>query len=68
MTSTLHDHVFRRLAATGADQHPWALLIVAALDGSPALTAYLDGTRTVAAPASSTAAIAAPAGPAPEPP
>ena len=68
MTSTLHDHIYRRLASSGADQHPWSLLIVAALDGAPSLASYLEGTRQVSPPASPATAVATSEGPAPEPP
>jgi len=68
LTSTLHDHIFRRLASTGADQQPWSLLVVTALDSPQALRSYLDGTRQVARPAPSVTTGAAPEGPTPEPP
>jgi len=73
----LHDHILTRLSSTGADQHPWSLLILAALDGPDALTRYLAGTGTPPAPlkrarksaAPSSAATAGTAdSPAPEPP
>ena len=68
VTSTLHDHIFRCLASTGADQHPWALLVVAALDGPQALASYLDGTRAVSAPAQQPELAALADASTPEPP
>ena len=47
MTPTLHDHILSRLTSTGADQHPWSLLILAALDGPQALADYLGGSRAI---------------------
>ncbi|MGD9905746.1 MAG: AAA family ATPase [Vicinamibacterales bacterium] len=77
MAATLLDHILLRLTASGADQHPWSLLILAAIDGPDALTRYLAGTGTSPAPpkrarkaaASASAATAGTAdSPAPEPP
>ena len=46
-----HDHILTRLTSTGADQHPWSLLILAALDGPQALADYLGGSRAITPPA-----------------
>lgn len=51
MTPELHDRVINRLVETGADDKPWALAIVAALDGAEHLTAYLDDAKPVKVPA-----------------
>jgi len=73
----LHDHILTRLSGTGADQHPWSLLILAALDGPDALTRYLTGTGAPPAPPKRARKSAAPTSaaaggtadsPAPEPP
>jgi hypothetical protein len=47
----LHHHILTRLTSTGADQHPWSLLILAALDGPQALADYLGGSRAITPPA-----------------
>ena len=59
MTCPLTDHILRRLSSTGADQHPWSLLVLAALDGDAALATYLAGTSTPPKPA----ALAVPSAP-----
>ena len=46
MTPALKDLVITRLVATGADNKPWGLHIVAAIEGPAALDAYLDSTST----------------------
>ena len=51
MTQALHDRVLTRLTSSGADQHPWSLLILAALDGPQALASYLTGGQAPAFPA-----------------
>jgi hypothetical protein len=51
MTPQLHDHILTRLTSTGADQHPWSLLILAALDGPQALADYFGGSRAITPPA-----------------
>ena len=56
MTSLLAGHILSRLTSTGADQHPWSLLILAALDGPQALADFLGGSRAITAPAPSRAA------------
>lgn len=77
MSASLHDHILTCLDSTGGDQHPWSLLILAALDGPDALTRYLTGTGTPPAPPKRARRAAAPASasaagsadfPAPEPP
>ena len=50
MTPELHDRVINRLVETGVSDEPWALLIVAALDGDAQLTAYLEAATKVAKP------------------
>jgi hypothetical protein len=51
VTLPLHDHILTRLTSTGADQHPWSLLILAALEGPQALADYLGGSRAITPPA-----------------
>lgn len=63
--SSLHDRVLSRLASTGADQHLWSLLILAALDGDAALVAYLAGSGAPTRPVPAATQVA---GPAVEPP
>lgn len=50
MTPDLLDRILARLDDTGASSAPWALAIVAALDGEAQLTAFLDRTTAVAMP------------------
>jgi hypothetical protein len=50
MAPYLQDLIVTRLAATGAAQQLWSLLVLAALEGPDALTAFLDGTHTVSRP------------------
>ena len=46
MPIQLHDLILRRLTCTGADQHPWSLLILAALESPDTLAGCLAGTRS----------------------
>ncbi len=53
MTPHPHDVILARLAATGADQHPWSVLILAALESpdtldgpAPALRWWSGATAT----------------------
>lgn len=55
MTPDLQDRIINRLVETGVSNEPWALAIVAALDGEEQLTAFLDRATKVAPPASRTA-------------
>ena len=55
MTSQLQDRVVNRLVETGDADKPLALVVLAALEGESALTAYLDGTKTPASPTPSPA-------------
>ena len=55
MTPDLQDRIINRLVETGVSNEPWALAIVAALDGEEQLTAFLDRATTVALPAARTA-------------
>ena len=50
MTPELHDRVINRLVETGVSDEPWALLIVAALEGEAQLTAYLEAAKNVDKP------------------
>jgi hypothetical protein len=43
MTPELHDRIIARLLDSGAVDHPWSDLIVAALEGEECLRAHLDG-------------------------
>ena len=43
MTPELHDRIIARLLDSGAVDHPWSDLIVAALEGEERLRAHLDG-------------------------
>jgi ABC-type lipoprotein export system ATPase subunit len=52
MTPELQELVINRLVETGAANQPWALAILAALEGGSTLDAYLDDVATVAAPTS----------------
>lgn len=61
----IQEHAFRRLTSTGADQHSWSFLVLAALEGDAALGGFLSGTGAFRVPAPP---AAAPAGPAVEPP
>lgn len=67
MTSELQERVINRLVATGAADKPWALAILAALEGAADLDAYLDQTRKVTMPPLPKGAGAA-VTPRPEPP
>jgi recombinational DNA repair ATPase RecF len=51
VTSPLTDHILRRLTATGADNAPWSLLVLAALEGDASLATYLAGASTPPRPA-----------------
>jgi hypothetical protein len=71
MTPQLHDHVLTRLTSSGADQHPWSFLILAALDSADTLASCLAGSQPPTPPkrAKKAATTAAPdASPAIEPP
>ena len=50
VTAALHDIILRRFASTGADQHAWSLLILAALESSEILAGCLAGTQSPTAP------------------
>src|SRR5262249_834986 len=65
MTPELQERVINRLVETGAGEKPWALTILAALEGAADLDAYLDNTKKVTMPQPSGAAAMAPR---PEPP
>jgi ABC-type lipoprotein export system ATPase subunit len=62
MTPELQERVINRLVETGAAEKPWALTILAALEGAADLDAYLDNTKkvTMPVPSSRTAATARP--------
>jgi ABC-type lipoprotein export system ATPase subunit len=66
MTPELQDRVVNRLVDTGAANKPWALAILAALEGAADLDAYLDNTRKVTMPQLSERG--APGSNSPEPP
>ena len=51
MTPEIRQRIFNRIIETGNADQPWALLVLAALEGEPQLRALLDGVRTVAVPA-----------------
>lgn len=59
MTPDLVDRILTRLDVTGVSNEPWALAIVAALEGEIQLTAFLDKTTTIAMPAGRTPQSAA---------
>ena len=44
MTPELQDRVINRLIDSGAADKPWALALLAALEGATELNAYLDNT------------------------
>ena len=46
MTPHLHDLILRRLSSTGADQHAWSVLILAALESPESLDGCLAGTQS----------------------
>ena len=50
MSSELQERVITRLVETGADDKPFALAILAALEGAADLEAYLDDTAKVTIP------------------
>ena len=50
MTPHLHDVILARLTATGADQHAWSLLILAALESPDTLEGWLAGTQSPTPP------------------
>lgn len=50
MTSQLQDRVVNRLVEIGSADKALALVVLAALEGESALTAYLDGATTPASP------------------
>src|SRR5437867_2635304 len=50
MTPELQERVINRLVQTGAAEKPWALAILAALEGAADLDAYLDNTKKVTMP------------------
>jgi len=50
MTPELHDRIIARLLDSGAVDHPWSDLIVAALEGEERLRSHLDGAHPVAKP------------------
>lgn len=48
MTSDLQDQIYTRLTESGDGDEPWAMVVLAALEGDATLAAYLDGNATVA--------------------
>ena len=50
MTPELQEHVINRLVDTGAAKKPWALVILAALEGPADLDAYLDNALKLTMP------------------
>ncbi len=50
MTPHLHDVTLARLTSTGADQHSWSLLILAALESPDTLDGCLAGTQSPTPP------------------
>lgn len=50
VTPHLHDLILRRLTSTGADQHAWSVLILAALESSDTLNGCLAGTQSLSPP------------------
>ena len=66
MTPELQDRVINRLIDTGAADKPWALALLAALEGAAELNAYLDNTLKMTMPQLSERATSG--GVRPEPP
>ena len=64
MTPEIQSHVVDRLVDTGKADEPWALVVLAAMEGEQELNGFLDKARTVAPPQRSEASTA----PASEPP
>jgi hypothetical protein len=60
MTPELHDRIINRLVESGESDKPWALFIVAALEGEDQLTTYLEGATNVGRPAVRSTPSAAP--------
>ncbi|MBA3885553.1 MAG: AAA family ATPase [Acidobacteria bacterium] len=58
--SDFQSRIIERLIASGAADQPWALIVLAALDGAPQLDAFLDGTAKVAMPVATEAVATAP--------
>src|SRR4051812_32499918 len=50
MTPELQDRVINRLIDSGAADKPWALALLAALEGATELNAYLDNTLKTTRP------------------
>src|SRR4051794_25578735 len=59
MTPQLQQRVMARLVESGASDHPWAVAILAAMDGPEQLRAYLEEFRTVATPVAHEASASA---------
>jgi hypothetical protein len=59
MTPELQDRIIARLVDSGAADEPWALAIVAAMDGAAQLSAYLQESRTVTKPVAPEASASA---------
>jgi hypothetical protein len=53
MNQTLQEHLLTRLVESGASDEPWALAILAALEGPDELDAFLEETKKRELPAPS---------------
>jgi hypothetical protein len=64
VTPEIQSRVVDRLVDTGKADEPWALIVLAAMEGEQELDGFLDKARTIARPQRSESST----GPAPEPP
>lgn len=63
MTPELHQRIVNRLIESGDGDEPWALIVLAAIEGEEDVKALLDGVREVAVPAIASVPAAAMAEP-----